>query len=229
MEKRLSESTLKLSIFSLAVFFGASSMSWGTTIWHEGDDGQGDAGPFPSSANLTIGVGSLTEILGKLSDVTKGADMYEIYIANPGIFSATTVGTGSDPIVNPALYLFDSNGNGVFGDDNTAAGSQASIADSSLAAGLYFLLIAPSGHLPANGNTLIFGDLTNTTNTSAPGGTLEITKYKEAGATPSPADAGSDYEIDLTGANFASPEPSTVALIGCGLAALAWGARRRAG
>jgi hypothetical protein len=217
---------LKLPIFSAAVFFCASSLSWGTTIWHEGDDGQGDAGPLPATANFTIGVGSLTEILGTLTDITKGADMYEIYISSPATFLATTVGTGKDPILNPALYLFDASGNGIVGNDNTASGAQASISDSSLTAGFYYILIASSGHLPEHGSTLIFGDLTNTTNISLPGSPLIIDKYKETGATPSPADGGKDYEIDLTGAQFASPEPATVGLIGLGLAGLAWRARR---
>ncbi len=208
------------------MFFCASSLSWGTTIWHEGDDGQGDAGPLPATANFTIGVGSLTEILGNLADVTKGADMYEIYISDPSVFLATTIGTGADPVLNPALYLFDVNGNGKVGNDNTASGAQASISDGSLTAGLYYILIASSGHLPASGNTEIFGDLTNTTNTSLPGSPLVIDKYKETGATPSPADGGKGYEIDLTGAEFASPEPATVGLIGLGLAGLAWRARR---
>jgi hypothetical protein len=218
---------VKLSIYSLAVFLGASSMSWGTTIFTEGGDGQGDAGGLPSTANITIGSGSLTEILGKLTDTTKGADMYEINIVDPGIFSATTIGTSTDPIQNPALYLFDANGNGVIGNDNTASGAQASISDSSLAAGLYYLLLTPSGHLPAHGSTDIFGDLTNTTNTSTPGSPIQITKYLDTSATVSPADTGSDYEIDLVGVDFASPEPGTVALMGLGLAALAWRTRRR--
>ena len=216
---------MKLSIWSFAVFLGASSLSWGSTIWHEGDGGQGDAGPLPSSANIAAGVGSLTEILGKLGDITKGADMYEIDISNPGTFSATTLGTGNDPIVNPAIYLFDSNGNGIIGNDNTGAGSQATISDASLTAGLYYILITSSGHLPANGNTKIFGDLTNTTNTSTPGAPVQIANYRETALTVSPADSGTQYEIELTGVSFVTPEPATVGLIGLGLAAVAFAAR----
>lgn len=202
-------------------------MSWSAT-WHEGDGGQGDAGGMPGTANITTGVGFLNKIVGTLGDATSGADMYEIYITDPSSFLATTVIHGANPAQNPALYLFDVNGNGIIGNDNTAAGSQASIADNALTAGLYYILIAASGELPGNGKTLIFGDLTNTTNTSTPGSPLAITKYTASSLTPSPADSGKDYEIDLTGAGFAvAPEPSTVGLIGLGLAGVAWRARRR--
>ena len=50
--------------------------------------------------------------------MTTGSDLYEIYITNPNTFSATTTGNTKKPIVDPALYLFDSSGNGLFGNDN---------------------------------------------------------------------------------------------------------------
>ena len=54
--------------------------------------------------------------------------------------------------------------------------------------------------MPGNGKALIFGDLTNTTNTSTPGSPVVITKYINSSLTPSPAVSGKDYEIDfLTG------------------------------
>lgn len=203
-------------------------MSWGAT-WHEGDGGQGDAGGLPGTANITTGVGFLNKIVGTLSDVTLGADMYEIYITDPSTFLATTVIHGGNPAQNPALYLFDSSGNGIIGNDNDGVDAQASIADNALTQGLYYILVSSSGHLPGNGKTLIFGDLTNTTNTSIPGTPVVITKYINSTLTPSPALSGKDYEIDLTGAGFATaPEPSTIGLIGLGLGGVAWRARRRA-
>ena len=177
-----------------------------------------------------MGIGFLNEIRGKLHDMTTGADMYEIYIADPSTFSATTIGIGQDPNrKSPALYLFDVNGNGIIGNDNTAStGAQAFISDSSLTPGLYFIGIASSGHLPGSGKVEIFGDLTNTNNTSTPGTALEITKYIASSTTPNPADGGTDYEIDLTGADFAeAPEPGAAGLLGFGLVAIAWRLRQK--
>jgi hypothetical protein len=222
--------TLKRFIFSLAVFVAASSVSWGTSIWHEGDDGQGDAGALPGNANITIGSGPLTDIVGTLGDPTGGADMYEIFIVNPATFSATTTGPGTNGVVNPSIYLFDSTGKGLFGNDNISGTNfQASLpvgTTNALASGLYFILITPSGHLPENGSTLLFGDLTNTTTVTAASSALIIKKYA-TGAAPSPGASGKDYDIVLTGAGFAeAPEPAAVALMGLGLAALAWRSRR---
>lgn len=223
---------MKTCILSLAVFFAAGSISWGSplTTWNEGDAGQGDAGGLPGSANITIGGTTLTDILGSLSDDTAGADMYEIYIPDLQDFTATSTGDGKDPVVNPALYLFDVNGDGVFGDDNTGTGSQASISGASAASaspGFYYILIVPSGHLPEHGSTLLFGDLTNTIVQAGPSSALDVAKYAASGTTPSPADSGKDYDIELTGADFAqAPEPGTVALMGLGMAALAWRSRR---
>ena len=126
------------------------------TIWHEGDDGEGGAGGLPASANITLGVGPLTDIIGGLGNDLSGADMYEIFISDPVNFSAITTGHGTDPIVNPAIYLFDASGDGLFGNDNiSGVNSQAAIPAGTtalLSAGLYYILITPSGNLPANKN-----------------------------------------------------------------------------
>jgi hypothetical protein len=226
--EELSETIVKLYLLSFVVLCWVSTISFGA-VWHEGDGGQGDAGGLPGTANITTGPGFLNKIIGTLADVTTGADMYEIDISDPSAFLATTVIHGADPLQNPALYLFDINGNGVIGNDNTVTDAQASISDSALTKGLYYILITASGHLPANGKDLIFGDLTNTTNTSTPGSPVQITKYIDSSLTPNPADGGKDYEIDLTGARFAvAPEPSTVGLIGLGLLSVVWRARVRA-
>jgi hypothetical protein len=209
-----------MRICLLAVFL--ASMGFATSVWHEGDDGQGDAGGMPGSANITIGNGSLTDIIGNLTDNTLGADMYEIFISSPTTFSATVTGNGKDPIVNSALYLFDVNGVGEFGDDDISPSNSLSAipvgTTNSLAAGLYFILVVPSGHLPAHNNKLLFGDLTGTDTVTPAVNSLVINNYLVTGNTISPADAGKGYDIELTGAEFAQvPEPAGFLLMGAGL------------
>lgn len=205
-----------------------SMVAAASSIWTEGDNSEGGAGGQIKSANVTVGFGSLTEIIGTLGDVTAGSDLYEIYISDPSTFSATTTGNGSKPVVDPALYLFNASGAGLFGNDNISGTDfQAQIpvgTTSSLTAGLYYILIAPSGHLPEdkNGNS-IFGAITGQTEIFDGSGTL-----KEYGGTPSADDAGKGYTIQLTGAEFAyTPEPGSLTFVGFGVAMLAWNRGKR--
>ena len=207
---------LQCSLFlSLATLANAS-------IWTEQN-----AGGTPAKADITQGLGPLTDIFGALGDTTAGADMYEIYIANPDTFSAITTGNTKKPIVDPALYLFDAAGNGLFGEDNiSGTNKQADLPAGTLTGlqpGLYFLLIAPSGHEPddKHGNS-IFGGITGTAGVFSGSGVL-----KNYGGTPSADDAGKGYDIQLTGAGFAVPEPATVAFTALGIALLGWRSRRR--
>ena len=192
-----------------------------STIWTERNAG-GNLG----NAEITSGWGVLTDITGLLTDVTTGSDLYEIYIANPDTFSAITTGNTKKPIVDPALYLFDLSGNGLFGNDNISSGDhQAELPAgtlSGLTPGRYFLLIAPSGHLPddKHGNS-IFGSITGTTGVITGSGVL-----KKYGGTPNADDAGKGYDIQLTGASFAVPEPATLAFTALGIALLGWRSRR---
>ena len=228
---------MKHSILSVALLTAICSTGWGSTVFTEGDNNQGDAGGMINSANITYGSGPLTDIIGRLTDITGGADMYEIFIGSPTTFSATTEGDtslGAKAIVNPAIYLFKANGDGLFGNDNISGSTtQAAIpvgTTSSLTAGLYYILIAASGNLPENTNgTPIFGDLTNTTTVAAGSSSPARLKQYGPGAAPTTADAGKGYDIVLTGADFAqaTPEPTTVALTGLGIAALAYRLRRK--
>lgn len=200
---------------------GLSTLASASSIWTEIN-----AGGQLANADVTSGEGPLTGIMGTLADPTTGMDMYEIYILDPSGFSATTIGTTKKPVADPALYLFDSSGHGLFGNDNMSEGDmQAQIplgTTDSLAAGIYFILIAPSGHLPEDKNSKsIFGAIAGTTGVDDGSGVI-----KKYGGTPSEDDGGKGYEIELTGAEFAVPEPATLAFTILGIATLALRSRR---
>lgn len=212
---------MKTILCSLCLILG-SSASWGST-WVQ----VGDAGSLPSTAQVTFGGGPLTEIDGKLGDGTGGADMYEIMITDPTEFSAVTVDINSNYIIDPSLFLFDSNGDALFAVDSSTDGTtQADIPQGtldSLTAGLYYLLIAPQGNEPENkGAKALFSDAP-VSGVVSPNSLkdLVIDRYSKGG------DGNSGkYEIDLTGAGFAAaPEPATIMLIGAGL--LAVGVQRK--
>jgi hypothetical protein len=195
----------------------------GAGIWNEGDNGEGDAGKLPASANITTGVGSLTTICGNLTDATGGADMYEISITGTS-FSAITSLRGSSTL-DPALYLFNASGVGLFAEnDISGTNDQAQIlVASGLTPGEYFLVIAPDNQQPkASGGAEIFGNITGTSGQVTAGASDTLKSWTDAG------DSSGQYVISLTDASFAqAPEPAAFALVGAGLLALAGFRRRR--
>jgi PEP-CTERM motif len=212
-----------IAAFSLAGITSVSaSICQNPGIWDEGDLGQTDAGKMPKTANITTGIGTLTRICGDLSDPSNGVDMYEILITGP-TFTATTSGRGANPLLNPALYLFDVNGDGVIANnDSCVCTTQAQFLNVPITPGLYFLTIAVDDQEPENKNgKLIFGDITGTT-----GLILPQVKNTNLDSWTGNGSTTGQYLIDLTGAQFAeSPEPATLGLIGAGLALIV--ARRR--
>jgi hypothetical protein len=215
------------------LLFTVCSLAGASTVWHEGDDGTGDAGNLPSTAEFTIGLGPLTAITGTLGDVASGADMYEIYLTGVGTFTATITGHGANPVTNPAIYLFDANGNGVEADDNTASSLLGSISVTGLNAGNYYILITSAGHVPTDGTSQIFPGLTNSTAEEGPGASVgPIAGYHNTsgGNAASPANTGKGYEIDFSSnVDFSgAPEPATVGITALGLGAIALRFRRKA-
>ncbi len=119
----------------------------------------GDAGSSIGGAQDTTSVGLLNTLAGTLG----GLDQEDVYrlivedtddIASPVFFGLLP---GSDPAFNPALWLFDSEGFGVLGnDDDPILGGPGSrlIAPSTdgvtlfLAPGIYYLAVTESGNVP---------------------------------------------------------------------------------
>lgn len=211
---------MRTFLFALALSaLGGSSLmagpcSPGPGVWNEGDFGQTDAGKLPPNANITTGVGPLTTICGDLTGSGgNGGDMYEIFINGPG-FSATTAGRGNNPEDDPALYLFDVNGNGLFANNDISGGNtQAEISVVSLTPGFYFLVIVPDNQEPMHNSKLIFGDITGTSGLFGP-----AIKNTSLDSWSNNGDSTGKYIIDLTSASFAdTPEPTTTLLVASGL------------
>jgi hypothetical protein len=209
----------------------------------------GDAGDLTTTAQDTTGIGSLDLIRGNLIgsyDSTDtwidDIDVFKINIPDLAAFSATTVGPGTE-FVDTELFLFNADGIGVVANDDTGefefnaaipVGTLSGI--SGLTPGLFFIAVAEFVDQPVSGGGLIFPDFSTLPNrdevvtNTGPGGALaliewDVDEFSEFQFVPL-----SQYEIGLTGAEFATaaviPEPSTLASMSVLLTMAAFGFRR---
>lgn len=213
---------------------GASAQSW-TEI--------GDAGDIISGVQNTVGTGPLTTISGATS-TSDTVDAYCITITNPADFYATAASV-IDPLASVTwdtrLWLFDSSGNVLLGNDDTFSdGLQSTLSDPgtftgltgggvnptasgiSLTAGDYILVISGYNYdaLDASGSAIItlsglFSELHGPNAGTGPlaswGGTLF---------------GSGSYTLALNGATYCQvPAPGALALLG--LVGLAGTRRRR--
>jgi hypothetical protein len=187
-----------------------------------------DAGAKLNNAADTTGlgaVGSSSTIEGTIArhnpdgDINK-ADLFQILIDADGDFTATTESRDPNrpdrqpyPIEDPFLYLFDSTGQLIASDDDSAGNRQSSIAQF-LTAGNYYVGITKYGHNPLfNASNVLTGWLGDLGQTSAG---------------PSDANNISAYRINLTHTPLvAVPTPALLpGLVGMGLSV--WRKRREA-
>lgn len=146
-----------------------SSIIAGTTIAlglimgsaHAGPDWieDGDAGSSVDTAQDTTPIGVVNTIAGRLGGSDR-EDVYRLVVEGANdLTSPVNFGfqPGSDPDFNPALWLFDTQGYGILGnDDDPILGGPGArlIAPSTdgvtlqLAPGIYFLAITESGNVP---------------------------------------------------------------------------------
>ena len=181
----------------------------------------GDAGQTQATAQVTTGVGALTDIVGALASATD-ADLYLIQITSPGSFSASTV-NATGGFLDTQLFLFTLAGAPVFMNDDDAGGQSvlSTLGSGSsfgpVSAGFYLLGVSMSGYDPVNinGQTLFAAGLPTTLRGPASGlqpallgGFFDGTYYADSGA----------YDIVLTGAAVAAavPEPASALLFAIG-------------
>jgi hypothetical protein len=178
----------------------------------------GDAGDLPGTALLTEGPGLLDALLGNLSSADPfedalDIDMYGLYIADPAGFSASTVDSPGFNVSDPQLFLFTAGGIGVFMNDDDPSGLNG--AQSALGAlplgfvpGLYYLAIGWFDNEPVSAlGALIFDAIVSADPVADwDDNVLQVPDLPTA------------YQINLTGAAAAVPEPAALSLAVLGLA-----------
>jgi len=202
----------------------------------------GDAGETPNTAQVVPSGAALLEFLGgALGD--NDADLFQIFLTGGQTFSATTIsletlvdlpvnqllGAPTALLEDPQLFLFDAEGQGIYGNDDSFGSLQPTLLSDGFSpsqSGFYYLAIASAGYNPVSTNGNIFAAGTNDVlEPTGPGGELPLSGFAGTSATRG------TYAIALTGVSAAAqstppasvPEP-TAAL---GLVALGAGATWR--
>jgi hypothetical protein len=170
--------------------------------WDETDNGGGDAGDLPETAQST-GSDPITKIRGTIGGAND-VDVYAIYISDPSAFSATTIGGTT---LDTALWLFDENGKGVVhNDDNPDAttGTQSRIDNRTnciTQPGRYYLAVSISVRRAAGCGEGLIWATTPTRGVRCPDGAESASRV--AGWSGSSSSTGR-YIIFLTGVSGAS-------------------------
>jgi hypothetical protein len=219
-----STKSIRTLIFSAALVVVLMGRAHAQT-WLE----SGTAGETLSTYQNTVGTGALNFITG--TSVASWANLYGIYISNPGIFSATTVGSA---LSDPQLYLFTASGIGILSNDDTggSAGLQSTLPAgnshlTALSPGFYLIGISRYDRNPVDSASV------NLFANTYPG-----LDFPTAGAGPLVGWSGitsevASYTITLTGASYGStaiPEPAAggfCSALGCAAAALFWRRKKR--
>lgn len=179
-------------------------------MWHEYNDGGGEAGGLISTAQWTVGSGPLTSIIG--ANGGQDADLFAIYIPNPALFSATLTATWSSQ-----LWLFAPNGHGLA----YTVGSPTPTLTGQFVPGpgLYFIGESRDPYIAEGLGGAIW-------DTSGPFG---VERAPDGPGAPGPLVGWSGhttlpfeyYTISLQGAEYA-PEPASLVLLSLGAAVLLW-------
>ncbi|MBD2061335.1 DVUA0089 family protein [Funiculus sociatus GB2-A5] len=138
----------------------------------------------------------LTSILGIIT-AGEDIDLFQIYVNGVNPFSVTTVGTGTT--IDTQLFLFNSAGIGIFGNDDDAGTPQSTIPSTLLSAGVYYLAISTFGDSPISAGGEIFpSPLLGVQGPTGAGGASPLSAWFR----DSFDDNIGTYTINLTGAEF---------------------------
>jgi hypothetical protein len=189
----------------------------------------GDAGQSVATAQYTVGTPSLSNIFGGLTSATD-ADLYVISILNPATFSATTVGSALDT----QLFLFTLGGAPVYMNDDDSGGltTESTLPAGSgfgpTTAGLYLLAVSFFGYDPVNDVSQFLFESGLSTDVRGP---ASLVQPNSLGGWADSGNTGlrGDYDIQLTGAASAIPEPASALLVAlaCAAGGVVTGARTR--
>jgi hypothetical protein len=163
----------------------------------------GDAGDLPATAQ-DLSAESVERIDGLVADPAD-VDMYRLCVSGGGSFSASTIG-GTD--VDTQLFLFDSNGRGVYANDDDREGVLQSRLPSGHALtpqvqGEYLLAVAAYNLEPFSPSGPIFPSVPGLVGATGPGGGDPVTGWGGR------ADDGGAYTLFLTGAECPPGEDTT--------------------
>ena len=165
-----------LSLLAILGTFALTSASLQSQTYTESGDAGQTLGTAQASG-LTVGA-STVSIFGTISSAMD-ADLFQITLSAPMLFSATTVGGST---LDTALFLFNSSGMAIYTNDDASGSSFQSTLPAnssftmSLAPGTYFIGISLSGNEPVNSNgQLLFAAFT--------GGTVPLCAVLRPGST----------------------------------------------
>ncbi len=203
--------TRSLRLLLLMAILIGLSVTARAQVWAEvGDAGQTTATGQNTGVVDGNSLSTITGTLGAPGDV----DLYRIQINTPSAFSATTdnVFTSTQGL-DTQLYLFSLSGNGlaINANDDNAFNLQSTLPAGGLpnlvSPGVYYLAIATTGNEAVDAiNQLLFSPDSPSTVIRTPNGVAgNLAGWDTSFADPS---IGA-YEIDLTGAFTAVPEPGT--------------------
>jgi HYR domain len=165
---------------------------------------QGDAGDLPATAQDLSS--EVVERIDGLADGGLDVDMYRLCLTGGRTFSASTVG-GSD--VDTQLFLFDSNGRGVYANDDSDGMLQSRLpAGHALTpqdGGEYLLAVAVVGVEPVNSSRIFPPNPSGVVGPTEAGGPNPVTRWAQVGRER----FGGDYTISLTGADCEPNEDVT--------------------